>query len=258
MEGLAPDDLARPDAQDNITDWALGEFQTRYGDHSITKDDIWFYIYGVMHAPDWRQRYTSDLQKSLPRLPMAEDFRAFRDAGEELMALHVNFESCPELEEVVCEVNGNVSEGDHFDPEVYRIREKMRWGKFQLPGLASPDEDTKSSKPPPKSDKTRLVINEQCELTNIPLEAHEYKVSGRSPLEWAADSLVHKFDKDSGIRDDPNGWDLWADDSFELIRHLRRLAYIGVRSAEIIASLPSSLEGCKLLNADPVGQTDGQ
>lgn len=57
------------------------------------------------------------------------------------------------------------------------------------------------------------------------------------------DSLRHKLDTDSGIVDDPNGWDAWKDDPFELIRHLRRLAYVGVRSTAIIANLPPSLDG---------------
>lgn len=245
MEGLAPDDLAQPDAQDNITDWALGEFQARYGDQSITKDDIWFYIYGVMHAPDWRATYAKDLRESLPRVPMAPDFAAFRNAGQELMSLHTGYETCPEFDDVVCLVNGQPADADAPDGEVFRITDRMRWAKPQLPGLADigddSDEDGGRTKSPQKYDKTRLVINKQCELTNIPLLAHEYTVSGRSPLEWEVDSLRHKEDSRSGITDDPNTCEQWADNPFELIRHLRRLVFVSVRSAEIIAGLPASL-----------------
>lgn len=251
LEGLAPDDLAQPDAQDNITDWALGEFQARYNNPSITKDDIWFYIYGVMHAPDWRATYAKDLRESLPRVPMAPDFTAFRNAGQELMDLHTGYETCPEFEDVVCLVNGQPADADAPDGEVFRITDRMRWAKPQLPGLGDTgeddDEDDDSSgkggksKSPQKYDKTRLVINKQCELTNIPLLAHEYTVSGRSPLEWEVDSLRHKEDTRSGITDDPNTCEQWADNPFELIRHLRRLVFVSVRSAEIIAGLPASL-----------------
>ena len=82
--------------QDNITDWCLEQFQSHYSDLSITKDDIWEYLYGVMHAPDWRERYKHDLQRNLPRIPFAPDFEAFRKAGRELIDLHIGYETCDE------------------------------------------------------------------------------------------------------------------------------------------------------------------
>ena len=82
-------------SRDNITDWCLEQFRDRYG-QQITKDDIWEYLYGVMHAPDWRYRYRFDLQRNLPRIPLADDFEAFRRAGRELMDLHVGYETCSE------------------------------------------------------------------------------------------------------------------------------------------------------------------
>ena len=222
LEGMTED-------TDNITDWCLNEFQTRYGDDSITKDDIWEYLYGVMHAPDWRERYRNDLQRNLPRVPLAADFEAFRAAGRELMDLHINYETCPEYEGADVLVEGFPDQGD--DPEAYRIKKKMRWNRVK-------GEDGKW-----KDDRTELHINDRCRLVGIPERAQEYTVSGRSPLDWAIDSLRHKHDKSSGITDDPNGWWRWEDDPFELIRHLRRLVYVSVRSAEIIADLPPSLEG---------------
>jgi len=242
--------IEMPEAQrqDNVTNWAAEQFRGHYQDSSISKDDIWFYIYGVMHAPDWRKTYAKDLRESLPRVPLAPDFAAFRDAGRELMDLHTGYESCPEYENVVCQVDGTPSEDDAADPEVYRIADRMRWSKFNLPGIADLSEsesqnqdDSRSSEVAPKFDKTRLVINPRCELVNIPLQAHNYTVSGRSPLEWEVDSLRHKEDKRSGITDDPNTCEEWADNPFELIRHLRRLVYVSVKSAEIIASLPASI-----------------
>lgn len=91
--------------------------------------------------------------------------------------------------------------------------------------------------------KVRLRLNSRVTLVDVPAEAHAYEVSGRSPLDWAINVLARKVDKDSGKLADPNEWDAWADDPFELVRHLRRLAYIGVKSAEIIAALPPSLDG---------------
>ena len=200
------------DSYSNVSDWSLLKFQETYSPE-ISKADIWEYLYGVMHAPDWREKFRTELQKNLPRIPLApggiEAFRAFQDAGKKLFELHVEYETGPEAEiEVVLEEDGH-----------YRIDDSMRW----------------------EDDKTTLAVNKTCRLVNIPTTAHTYQISGRSPLEWAVDSLRVKRDGKSGIVDDPNGWRQWQDDPEELIRHLRRLAYIGIRSAEIIEALPASL-----------------
>ncbi|MXX00499.1 MAG: hypothetical protein F4Z79_02610 [Acidimicrobiia bacterium] len=215
---------------DNITDWCLEEFRAHYRDETITKDDIWEYLYGVMHAPDWRERYRFDLQRNLPRVPFAPDFEAFRRAGRKLMDLHINYETVPEWE-LTCLVDDKPDEGAS-DPDAYRIapHKKMRWGK---------DETDKSE------DRSVFMVNDRCRLVGIPPEAHEYTVSGRSPLEWAIDSLRWKLDKPSQIEDDPNGWRAWADEPFNLIRHLRRLVYISVETARTVKSLPPSLVDSK-------------
>ena len=206
---------------DNITGWCLEQFHNRYGDH-ITKDDIWEYLYGVMHAPDWRERYKHDLQRNLPRIPLAPDFEAFRAAGRALMDLHVNYENVDEYP-VTCLVDGQPDEGK-AKPAAYRIDKRMRWAK-----------DGKAT------NRSVLEINDRCRLVDIPDETHEYTVSGRTPLDWAIDSLRFKHDKPSDITDDPNGWHVWADEPFNLIRHLRRLIHVSVETARIVKSLPSSL-----------------
>ena len=196
----------------NLTEWSIKRFRETYSP-DLTKEDIWAYMYGVMHASDWRKKFRSELQKNLPRIPLVpggmDAFRSFQHAGEELFQLHVEYEAGPEAElEVELEEGGN-----------YRIEDRMRW----------------------EEEKTVLAINKTCKLVGIPPEAHKYQISGRSPLEWAVDSLRVKRDTKSGIVDDVNGWRAWRDEPFELIRHLRRLAYIGIRSAAIIESLPPSL-----------------
>ena len=204
---------------DNVSDWALERFQQHYGDMAIAKDDIWEYLYGIMHAPDWRLRYAADLKRHLPRVPLADNFRAFQMAGRELMELHLGYESCPELLSIACVVDGQPDEG-RSDSSAYRIARRMRWAS--------------------KQDRSTLLINDRCLLTNIPAEAHAYRVSGRSPLEWAVDSLQLKQNRN--ITDDPNNWYIWAehDNAFQLIRHLRRLAFVGLRSWQIIAAMPAS------------------
>ena len=211
---------------DNITDWCLEQFQARYGPQ-VDKDGVWEYLYGVMHAPDWRERYKHDLQRNLPRVPLAADFDAFRSAGRELMDLHIGYETCPEHPDVVCEIDGEPDNGNHPDPEAYRMAGALKWGRSE-----------ENRRVP---DKSVLAVNDRVRLTGIPDRAHDYTVSGRSPLEWAISSLKRKADTASGIADDPNGWVAWADDPYELVRHLKRLVYLSVRSAEIIDGLPPSL-----------------
>ena len=208
---------------DNITDWALAQFQSRYGPE-VTKDDIWEYIYGVMHAPDWRERYRHDLQRNLPRIPVADDFEAFRSAGRELIDLHVGYETVEEYP-LACLTDGEPDEGA-AGGGAYRIDAKMRWGGGRGHG---------------NEDRSVLIINDRCRLVAIPPEVHDYTVSGRSPLHWAIESLRPKHDKASGIVDDPNGWHAWSDEPFNLIRHLRRLVTVSVETARIVAALPPSL-----------------
>lgn len=231
--------------EDNVTDWCLEQFREHYSDRGITKDNIWEYLYGVMHAPDWRERFRHDLQRNLPRVPFAPDFEGFRLAGKELMELHVGYETCPELP-LMCLVDGEPSEGT-ADGEAYRIRKQMRWGQLSEAGAARGKAG---------QDRSALQVNDRCSLVGIPSLCHDYTVSGRSPLEWAIDSLRHKLDKKSGIVDDPNRWHVWADKPFELIRHLRRLAHLSERSAEIIDALPPSLDAAAKGNAKGTGGID--
>ncbi len=217
--GLGED---RQNDGDNITDWCLAQFHSHYHDDAITKDDIWEYLYGVMHAPDWRERYKHDLQRNLPRVPLAPDFEAFRSAGRALMDLHINYETVEEWP-VICLVDGQPDEGE-ADPGAYRIDKRMRWDKTGR-----------------VEDRSVLVVNPRCRLVGIPEEAHQYTVSGRSPLGWAIDSLRYKHDKKSDITDNPNGWRAWAEEPFNLIRHLRRLVRVAVETTAIVNALPPSL-----------------
>ncbi len=219
-----------PTDDDNITDWCLGQFHDRYGDH-ITKDGVWEYLYGVMHAPDWLERYKHDLQRNLPRVPLADDLEAFRTAGRALMDLHSNYETVNEYP-LVCLVDDEVDAGE-ADAEAYRIDKRMRWAKNGK-----------------ETNRSVLEINHRCKLIDIPDEAHQYTVSGRTPLDWAIDSLRFKHDKPSGITDDPNGWHDWADQPFNLIRHLRRLTHLSVETSRIVNNLPPSLTAPSTTDTD--------
>ena len=201
---------------DNLMDQGLQQFRARYPSLSITKDDIWHYLYGLLHAPDYREKYRADLSKDLPRLPFAPDFEAFCTAGEQLAALHLGYESCPEYD-LQEKVNGNST-------NPYRLDDKrMKWGGTRK-----------------EPDRTILHVTPHVTLSDIPTEAHDYEVNGRTPLEWAIDRLKVTTDKESGIVSDPNAW--YADDPAELVAHLKRLTYVSVETAKIVSNLPPALE----------------
>ena len=205
-----------PDRTDNISDTALHTFRGHYGDDTITKDAIFDYVYGILHAPRYREEFANDLSKMIPRLPFASDFHIFAEAGALLASLHLNYETCEQypLELVF------VHEGE---PQPHHFRLGTRAMRYT-------DKET----------KTTLILNEHVQLLGIPEEAHRYVVNGRTPLEWFIDRYYIKKDTDSGIVNDPNGW--FADPR-DLVTAIERIVYVSVESARIIEGLPSEVVG---------------
>ena len=207
-----------PERIDNISDTALRVFQEHYGDNTITKDDIFDYVYGILHAPSYREQFANDLSKMIPRIPYAPDFRAFAEAGKALADLHLNYETCQQ----------------YPDLSVEPLTPSLLWEEkpehFLLGKRAMRFAD--------KQERTTLIINEHVCVSGIPEEAHRYVVNGRTPLEWFIDRYKIKQDKNSGIINDPNGW---FDNPRDLITAIERIVYVSVESTKIIESLPSQL-----------------
>ena len=205
-----------PGRIDNISDTALRTFRDHYRDETITKDDIFDYVYGILHASSYREEFANDLSKMIPRIPFASDFHAFAKAGAALAALHLNYETCEQYPlELIFFHQG--------DPQPKH---------FQL--------GTRAMRFADKETKTTLILNEHVRLSGIPEEAHRYVVNGRTPLEWFIDRYKITQDKDSGIVNDPNGW--FADPR-DLIIVIERIVYMSVESARIIEGLPSEITG---------------
>ena len=202
---------------DNITDFALNKFQSHYQDAKITKDDIFDYVYGVLHAPDFRDTFPNALSKELARVPRASDFWAFAKAGHELGNLHVGYERCPEYS-LELEFSGN----GEAEPRHFKLGTKaMRYGKIDK-----------------EVDKSTLILNEYIRLIGIPDEAHEYMVNGRTPLDWLIDRYKITTDKKSGKVNDPNAWFEKPED---LISTIRRITYLSLETTRIVRSLPKAL-----------------
>ena len=168
---------------------ALPHFQTAYPDESITEDDLFYYIYGILHSEDYRTRYANNLMKELPRIPRVatyEQFMAFVEAGQELARLHVHFEDVTPYAGVTIEYTkpGQPS---------FRVKQ-MRWGKIKgKTGNAA-------------KDKSTLIYNDWITVKNIPLEAQEYVVNKKSALDWVVERACVSIDKASCIVNDFNDY----------------------------------------------------
>ena len=211
---LLPGYEQRLERVDNISDRALRAFRVRYKDNTITKDEIFDYIYSVLHAPAYRKCFSNDLSKELPRIPFAPDFQTFAAVGHELARIHLGYETCNEYP-----LELHHDQSGEPRPEHFRIgTKKMKW--------ADPD-------------KTQLVVNEHIQLRDIPAAAHQYEINGRTPIEWFIDRYYIKRDKRSGLVNDPNGW---FEDPRDLIAAIRRIIQVSVETARIVAELPEPIE----------------
>ena len=190
--------------QENITDWALAEFRSHYNDDTITKWDIFHYNYGLLHHPDYREKYEVNLKRDLPHIPFAEDFWGFANAGAQLADLHVNYESAPKYD--------RLKSIETPDMQVDWRVEKMRLSK----------------------DKTQLKYNDFLTLDGIPAAVYDYRLGTRSALEWVIDQYRVKIDKRSGIVNDPNR----ADEQRYIIDLIARVITVSLKTVETIAALP--------------------
>lgn len=205
---------------DNITDATLASYREHYGDAGITKEDIFFYVYALLHHPEYRERYEDDLKKMLPHIPRVAGFHTYASVGRELADLHVNYEHV----EPYLSVQEEASLHAPADPwERYRIGER----KMRFPKLGRRDKDF-----------TRLEYNDYVTLTGIPAEAQGYSISGRSPLEWIIDRYHVKTDKASGIVNDPNDFLRERGRPDAVVDLIKRLVTVSLRTQELLETLP--------------------
>ena len=189
--------------RENITDWVLTQFRAHYRDEAITKWDIFHYVYGLLHHPDYRERYQANLRRDLPRLPYAPAFWGFAKAGQRLGEIHIGYEDVDEHQLAFIE-NREV-------PVNWRV-EKMKLSK----------------------DKTQLVYNDFLTLDGIPPKAFDYRLGNRSALEWVINQYCVKTDKRSGIVNDPNR----ADDPQYIVKLIGKVIAVSLETVGIVGGLP--------------------
>lgn len=222
---------AHRERRDALTDEGLTHFQAAYPGQAITKEDVFYYVYGLLHSPDYRERYGDTLRKELPRIPCvktAADFWAFSKAGRKLADLHVNYET---VEMYPLQIEGG---GLLLTDADYRV-EKMRYGKNGK-----------------DKDLSTLIYNDKITVKGIPLEAYEYVVNGKPALDWVVERQCVKVDKDSGIVNDANDYAIETMNNPRYPLELfQRVVTVSLETMKIVKSLPR-------LDVQSPGPTVGQ
>jgi len=186
---------------DNINPATVADHRAAYGS-AVTSDDVFHYVYGLLHSPDYREAFAADLTRMLPRIPKvpdAEHFRAFVDAGRRLADLHIGYES--------------------VDPYPLSVTGDQPAG--------------------PAKDRSTIVYNPRITVSGIPDEAHEYLLGSRSAIEWVVERYQVKTDKASGIVNDPNYWSREVGDPRYILDLIARVVTVSVETVQIVRSLPS-------------------
>jgi predicted helicase len=201
--------------RDGVSDFILGQARARYGDR-VTKEDIFYYVYGFLHSPEYRERFSSDLKKMLPRLPLVEspkDFWAFSKAGRLLADLHLHY--------------------DDFSKSL-----PAEGGGVRVLGAESGQFRVEKMRFPSKTDKSRILYNSHISVENIPAEAYEYVVNGKSAIEWVMERYAITTHKDSGIRNDPNDWAAECGNPRYILDVLLSVIRLSVETVEVVRGLP--------------------
>lgn len=204
------DDGPRYVRKDGITDYIWDLAKEQYHTSAISKEDLFYYVYGLLHSEDYRKEFAADLKKMLPRIPLVEkesDFKSFMKAGRALADLHLHYEDEEPPEGVIVE-----KEADDYHVT------KMRFGG--------------------KKDKSVILYNDAITIRNIPLTAYDYIVNGRSAIEWVMESYRVKTDKASGIVNDPNDWAKEHDDPAYILRLLLSVITVSEKTLAITSALP--------------------
>lgn len=196
--------------KDAIRDEALKEVQKIYKDESITKEDIFYYIYALLNHKTYKEKYRDNLSKMLPRLPFMQDFRGFEKAGRELAELHLNYESYVAESSAILTLRSEIDNIEQALKGSLFERDSLFRVKAQIEALS--DEDFYIKKPAfgkdgKKVQKNRIYLNEKLAIINIPQSAHEYIVNGRSAIEWIIDRYQIKIYTNSQIENNPNEYE---------------------------------------------------
>lgn len=222
--------------RDGITDWILKEVRKRFGNSkAITKEHIFYYVYGILHSPQYRERFAADLKKSLPRIPIVDnvdDFMAFYKAGKALAELHLNYEQVPPSPDVTT----HIADAVYMEPTDDAPFGFTKYDHFRVDKMVFPKVRNEAGKLVP--DKSRIIYNGNITIENIPAKAYEYIVNGKSAIEWIMERYAVSQDSKSLIINDPNDWSREHHNPTYIYDLLLSVINLSVQSVDIINSLP--------------------
>lgn len=209
--------------KDAIRDWALAEFQKVYNDRNITKEDIFYYIYGLFHSKEYISKYKNNLSKMLPRIPYCIDFWGFSRIGKELANIHLNYENIDiklsKAKLITKTQNSLFDQAEQLSDNDFKV-DKMRFEK-----------NVKITDKPSK-----IIYNNKIVIANIDEKAYDYIVNGKSAIAWVMERYQVKTDEDSGITNDPN---LYSDNPRYIVDLMMKVIEVSLRSVELIEKLPA-------------------
>ena len=215
----------------NITDWGLEQFWNNYKDKKIKKEDIFHYVYGVLHNPAYRKKYALNLKREFPRIPFYKDFWKWAKWGKELMNLHINYEEAKlfPIKRIDIKVAEKIQKQKEFIPKVkesnrsFGIKPKI---KVKL-----------------RTDKGAgtIELDDITTLKGVPKEAWEYKLGNRSAIEWILDQYKEKKPKDPTIAEKFNSY-RFADHKEEVIELIRKITTVSMETMAIINRMGNEKE----------------
>lgn len=209
--------------RDAITEEGLDYFRLAYPGESVSREDVFNYVYGLLHSNDYRERFWNNLAKGLPRIPCVKSiagFRAFRDAGQRLGRLHVGYESVAPYPATIDSCGRDLE--SVTDPVSFFRVERMKH-----PGSGK------------KKDRSTVIYNHNLTIRGIPEAAWDYVINGKPALSWIMERQSVGRDKASGIVSDANEYavETMGDPRYPLDLLLRVVA-VSLETVQIVSSLP--------------------
>lgn len=224
-----------------VSDFILERAQGKYG-NKVQKEDIFYYVYGILHSKSYRKTFCADLKKMLPRIPLISDYEkfwAFSKAGRKLANLHLNYEQIAAYQGLTIE---------SLENKEYEVASSKNTPGGELFVAEKPKAGTSNSeyeyyevcqmKFPKKGQKDTIIYNHYHTVKNIPQKAYEYVVNGKSAIEWIMERYAVTTDKKSGITNNPNDWSREHEKPRYILDLLLSIVNVSVQTADIVDALP--------------------
>ena len=227
-----------------VSDFILERAQSKYG-NKVQREDIFYYVYGILHSKSYRETFEADLKKMLPRIPLVSDYQKFWDfskAGRELANLHLNYEKVAAYPDVQVESRKMVHY--EFSKTIYDYDDGTPMAAEAAKKHASSKADeyeyyaVQQMKFPKKGQKDTIIYNHYHTIKHIPEKAYEYVVNGKSAIEWIMERYAITTDKKSGITNNPNDWALEHEQARYIFDLLLSVINVSVQTVDIVNNLP--------------------